>query len=96
MDWTQYIQPELLILIPVLYFIGMGLKKATWLDDKHIPVSLGVIGICLSALWVFATTTISGPQAVALALFTSVVQGILCAGGSVYANNIVKQNTTKG
>lgn len=39
----EYIKPELLILIPVLYFIGMGLKnmmlpkERTWKHGSGIP-----------------------------------------------------------
>ena len=50
-----YVSPELLILVPVLYFIGMGLKKAGWFSATLIPVSLGGIGVALSFPWVLAT-----------------------------------------
>lgn len=94
--FTDYIQPELLILIPVLYLVGMCFKKAEWLNDKYIPVSLGLIGIVLSTVYVLATSSFSGWQSALLAIFTAVVQGILVAGAAVYANNIVKQSTTAG
>ena len=32
MDFQEYIKPELLVLIPVLYLIGMGLKKSAMPD----------------------------------------------------------------
>lgn len=94
--FTDYIQPELLILIPVLYLLGMYLKSAEWINDKHIPVCLGVVGIFLSAMWVLATGTFTNWQSVLLAVFTAIVQGFLVSGGAVYANNIYKQNSTKG
>ncbi len=94
--FKDYITPELLILIPVLYLIGMALKKASWLDDKHIPVALGVFGIVLSALYVVATSTFTDTKTILLAVFTAIVQGILVAGAAVYANNIVKQEKTSG
>ena len=34
----ELIRPELLVLIPVLYFTGMGLKKSVSVLDKHIPL----------------------------------------------------------
>ena len=37
MDYQQYIRAELLILIPVMYIIGMGLKKSKT-ADRHIPL----------------------------------------------------------
>lgn len=90
MDFIQYIKPELLILIPVLFLIGVGIKKSK-IQDNFIPLILGGIGILLSGLYVFATSEVQGAQAVATALFTAVTQGVLAAGASVYANQIVKQ-----
>lgn len=87
----EFIRPELLVLVPVLYAIGMGLKTAQAFQDKYIPIMLGVIGVVLAALWVVATSTFTSPQDVAMAIFTAIVQGILVAGGSVYVNQVVKQ-----
>ncbi len=93
---TEYITPELLILIPVLCMIGIAFKKASWMDDKHIPVALGVVGIVLAAIYVCSTSSFTSFQEVLHGLFTAVVQGVLCAAGAVYANQIKKQETTVG
>ena len=90
MDFQEYIKSELLVLVPVLYIIGLGLKKSK-LKDKWIPLALGIISIALSAIWVVATSQITNAQEVAATLFTSVTQGILAAGASVYANQIYVQ-----
>lgn len=88
MDYQKYIKSELLILVPVLYLIGLGLKKSK-LADKWIPVTLGIVGIALSAIWVSATgSNATGQDDVAAALFTAVTQGILAAGASVYASQL--------
>lgn len=87
----EFIRPELLVLIPVLYFIGMGLKSAEAFTDKHIPLALGAVGVVLAALWVVATSTIASPQDGALAVFTAIVQGVLVAGASVYIDQLIKQ-----
>ena len=58
MDYTEYIKPELLILIPVLYLIGIAIKKSA-LADKFIPVVLGAVAVVLAGLYIFATTDIS-------------------------------------
>lgn len=87
----NYIKPELIVVAVVLYFIGMGLKKAQAVKDKYIPMILGGIGITLCAIWVFATSTIGTGQDIAMAVFTAIVQGILVAGVSTYINQIVKQ-----
>ncbi len=90
MNYQDYIKTELLILIPVLYFIGVGLKKSK-LPDKWIPAVLGILGTVLSAVWVLETSDISGLQETASAIFTAVTQGVLVAGASVYANQIYVQ-----
>ncbi len=90
MDYQDYIKTELFILVPVLYFIGIGLKKSK-LPDKWIPIIIGVVAVVLSAVWVIATSEISCVKEAAYAFFTSVTQGILVAGASVYANQLYVQ-----
>lgn len=87
---TQFVKPELLVLVPVLYFIGLGWKKSGW-KDKHIPFVLAAAGVFLAACWVLATSDLAGWQSALLAVFTAVVQGILCAGGAVLVNQSIKQ-----
>ena len=90
MNYQDYIKTELLVLIPVLYFIGIGLKKSK-LPDKWIPTMLGIFAVVLSAVWVIATSDISGLQETASAIFTAVTQGVLTAGASVYASQLYIQ-----
>ena len=87
----NYIKPELLIVSAVLYFIGIGLKKAQYFADRHIPLTLGVLGCSLASLYVFGTVSMESPQEVSMAIFTAIVQGILVAGLSTYVNQIIKQ-----
>lgn len=91
MNYQDFIKTELLILIPVLYLIGMGLKKSK-LHDKYIPLTIGVVSIVISATWVFATSDISTMKDLAYAVFTAVTQGILAAGASVYTNQLFVQS----
>lgn len=90
MNYQDYIKTELFVLIPVLYFLGAGLKKSK-LPDKWIPVALGVFAVLLSAVWVIATADISGLKEAAAAIFTAVTQGVLLAGASVYVNQLYVQ-----
>lgn len=90
MDFQNYIKPELLILIPVLYLIGAGIKKSK-IPDRHIPWMLGVCSIALCAIWVLASAEIVTDKDIATAVFTAITQGVLIAGASVYVNQIVKQ-----
>lgn len=94
MDIEKFIKPELLILIPVLYIVGMGFKKSK-LKNKFIPVLLGGIGTCLSAIWIFATSDITSVKEVLSAIFTTFTQGILSAGASVYINQLYIQSQKK-
>lgn len=90
MSYQEYIKTELLILIPVLYFIGTGLKKSK-ISDNKIPIILGAVGIVLSSIWIMATGEVSNLSEAAAAFFTAVTQGVLVAGASVYANQIYVQ-----
>ena len=90
MQMNEYIKPELLILIPVLYLIGAAIKKSK-VADKFIPWILGGVSVALSALWILATNFPANAADAALAIFTAVTQGVLVAGASVYANQLVKQ-----
>lgn len=94
MNYQDYIKTELLVLIPVLYFIGIGLKKSE-LPDKWIPITLGIFSVAISAVWVIATEEISSFQETASAIFTALTQGILAAGASVYANQLYVQSKKK-
>ena len=89
----EFIKPELLVLIPALYFIGWMLKKSQAFANKYIPLILGLIGVVLCALWVAGTSTLETTQEILLAVFTAIVQGVIVAGLSVYANQIYKQLT---
>jgi hypothetical protein len=93
MDYSLYIKPELLIIIPVLSLIGTKLKKSSKAVDENIPLTLGIIGIALSGMWVIGNhaNELVTLQCWMGALFTAVVQGILAAGASVYGHQMWKQ-----
>ena len=88
----EYIRPELLILAIVLYFLGMAIKNTEVIKDKYIPLVLGFVGILFSAIYVVATSSVASYQDVLTIIFTSIVQGILVAGASVYVNQLIKQS----
>ena len=87
----EYVKPELLVVAIVLYFIGMGIKNTKKISDKYIPIILGAIGIIIAGIYVLATSTLNGYQSILMAIFTALVQGILVAALSVYANQLIKQ-----
>ena len=83
----NYIKPELLILVPVLYVVAMIIKNTEVIKDKFIPAILGVLGIVLSTLYVVASEGLS-----LMGVFTAITQGVLVAGACVYANQILVQS----
>lgn len=83
--FDEYIKPELLILIPVLNIVGKIIKQSK-INNKYIPLILGIIGIILSS-----TIIISESEFTVQNLVAGIIQGILIAGTSVYADQIVKQ-----
>lgn len=93
MDIMNYVKPELIVVAIVLYIVGTALKKAQTVKDNAIPFILGAGGIILSAIWVLANSPLSTIQEILMAVFTSIVQGILVAGLSTYVNQLIKQST---
>lgn len=87
----NYIKPELVVVAVVLYLIGAAMKKSETVKDKYIPILNGMIGVAICALYIFATCTCDSAQAVAMAMFTAITQGILAAGLSTYVNQLFKQ-----
>ena len=86
-----YINPGLLVLVPVLLLAGAGIKHTGAIADKWIPLILGLAGVTLCLLHVLATSVFSGPQDVLMAIFAAICQGILVAGASVYCHQMGKQ-----
>ena len=89
MDMMELIRPEMLVLVPVLYLIGVALKKAELFDNRFIPLGLGLFGAILGAAWLMVFQ--DAQYNVVQSLLMGAVQGILCAGMSVYANQMWKQ-----
>jgi hypothetical protein len=89
MEMMELIRPEMLTLIPVLYLIGVALKKAEVFENKYIPLGLGLLGVLLGAAWLLVFR--DEEYNVLQSLLMGAVQGILCAGCSVYANQLYKQ-----
>lgn len=87
---TEYIRSELLVLIPVLWLVGMGLKKSRF-NDSLIPVALGGLGVVLSCIYIISVCDIYSFKCVMRGVFAGITQGLLCTGASVYMNEIITQ-----
>ena len=83
----ELVKPELAILIPVMWAIGYAIKNTQKIDDKYIPIILGVVSILLTALGLLATVESN----LITLLFAAITQGIIIAAVAVYGNQIVKQ-----
>ena len=86
MEFTEYIKPELMVLIPALIGLGSILKNTEKIKDNYIPLILTGVSLILSCLYVLGTDGIT-----AVSVFTAIVQGLLCVAGAVYTNQLVKQ-----
>lgn len=82
MEFAQYITQNALILIPMLYVLGMIIKRTEKVSDKYIPIVLLVAGI-LGAVGLMGVNA------------EAVIQGILVTGTTVYTNQLIKQGTSK-
>lgn len=80
MDLTNYVKPELIVVAAVLCILGTAVKKTGVISCRYVPFLNGAAGIAICALYVFATTELSGAADIAMAAFTSVTQGILVTG----------------
>lgn len=88
-EWTEWIRSELFILVPVLYLLGIFLKKSP-VKDWLIPYVLCGVGVVLSAVYLIGQG-VEANGGLWNVLFSAVTQGVLCAACSVYAKNLVKQ-----
>lgn len=90
MDFAEFVKPELLLLIPVLYALGAFIKGSKC-PDYHIPFILLGVGVVLSVLYLFSVSDLIDAKAVATLLFTGITQGVLAAGAAVLVNQLFKQ-----
>ncbi len=74
----SFIPEQLLILVAALYILGFGCKKYKQLDNKYIPVVLLILGVGFS-VWMLGLNA------------DAVLQGILCWGVAIGANQVYKQ-----
>jgi hypothetical protein len=77
-DLIEFVQEQIIVLVPVLYVIGAMLKNTPKMPDWLIPWALLIVGILLAVL-------IMGDP------LQGVIQGILVAGATVMAHQLIKQ-----
>ena len=68
----EYVHPELLVLFPILWFLGDTFKETESISNWAIPFILSIVSVILSTSYMIL---IDGIQA--MDIWTGVVQGIL-------------------
>ena len=86
MDMTEYINAELLFLIPFLNIFGWWIKNKTVLPNKYIPLILGAVSIMLCICYLRA----SMEKSIEDSILGGMIQGIFIAATAVYANQLTK------
>lgn len=84
------IEPEILVLVPVLIIIGTALKKMSIVKNWAIPLTLGIIGMVISTLILGFEKGFNAPV-----ILEGILQGILAAGMAVYVHQLTIQATVK-
>ncbi|NBK98651.1 MAG: holin [Erysipelotrichia bacterium] len=84
MEHLKLVNPELLMLIPVLNALGTILKKSRCNND-NIPLILGIVSIVLCAMHSYA---LQSPSSWFLFVYENISQGLLIAAASVYGHQI--------
>lgn len=90
MEYTEFITPELMILVPVLYGLAEVIKM-TDLKNKYIPIILMAVSCLITGLYIFSSHSLTTTQEVAQAIWMSITQGILIASASVMTNQVIRQ-----
>ena len=81
-ELIKFVPEQLYILVAGLCVVGVFLKNSPRIKDWTIPWLLTVLGVGFSI-------SLNGFNA------TSVLQGIICSGVSVYGNQLFKQTIKK-
>lgn len=74
----EYIKEQAMILVPVLWIIGMIIKKIEQIKNKYIPVVLFILGVVLANLYLEFSVEAS-------------LQGVLAVGLAVFIHQLKKQ-----
>ena len=89
----EFVQPELFILVIVLYCIGLFLKlKQDFKHEYTIPYILAGISIILCQLYMSVVLELGFAPKI---IIVSFIQAILIAAVAVFGNELVKQGLKK-
>lgn len=86
----KLLEPELIILIVVVYLLGMFFKKIPNFPDWAIPLILLGIAIVLTITY---KAIVLDDGFTAVTIVNGIIYGILVAGLAVFTNQVIKQVT---
>lgn len=89
MDIKNLINPEIFLLVPVMWILGLFIKKSE-INSKKIPLIILIISIILSLLYVLTPTFPNSSQMWYNTTINGIGQGILIAGLTVFGNELGK------
>jgi len=82
----EYIKPELMVLVFVLWYIGTLLKKSQKIEDWLIPFVLMAASVIMALSWVLITSGLTP-----MAVWIGVMQGVVIAAVEGQAYQFMKQ-----
>jgi len=88
----EFIQPELSILVVVLYCVGLFIRNIPTVKNWIIPLVLWASGVVISILYIVFVIDYGFN---ATSLVTGFTQGTLIASMTVFGNEIIKQVTNR-
>jgi len=99
MDFTlanmmEYIRPELLILVPCMWYLGSILKKNKKLENWAIPFIILIVSTLMSISWFILNLEAAG-YVMGQAVWAGICQGAIVAMVTDYTVNLTRQSTTK-
>ena len=83
--FSDYLKPELAMLIPVLY-TAMQIFRRLHLTEKALTAVVTVLSLTLCALRVFSTCEVCAANQALAAVFTSVTQGLIVSGAVIFGD----------
>lgn len=89
-NMINLVPANMLGVVVALYIIGLVLKGTSKVSDNIIPVVLMPLGVIFSIC-----LTVIGSTITVQAVTNGIIQGIICAGVSVYCNQLIKQMIEK-
>lgn len=93
-NWAQilldYIKPELLVLVPILWYFGTKIKASKKIEDWAIPFILMGISVLIALSYVLIISGLNG-----MAVWVGTMQGLAIAALEGYLYQVYKQAANK-